>query len=197
VDLDWVFATSFFDCVQATETAMDMALVREVGVEIKTGGIKNLANLEAFVLASKPLSTFKNEDRNIGSDWLMLKYRQELCKWHRTVLERFFRKIVDGELMSVVEKTLITNVNRQLARPKSITCVSELEQYLKSITSRYPGAFAWLPKHEERAALAKFHDDPEFCFMDMNMNENPGCWLKLKIRQELCAFLIAPSTQSS
>ena len=210
VDLDWVFATTFFGCVQETETAMDMDLVRKVGNEIKAGEIKTLDEIETFFLASKqsfpgpkawawvPKNRFEErellefanevEDRTAGSEnWLLLQYRQELFQWNRTVLQRFFGKIgkiVDGKLSSVVGTDLAADVNRQLANPKRITSVPELERYLKSITANYREAFAWTPKYEEQAALMKF--DPEFCLMDMT--ENSGCWLNLKIRQELCAF---------
>jgi hypothetical protein len=95
-NVEFAFAKTFFDSVGPAETAMDMSLVHEVRSGMASGRISTMAELNEFLLESKPrfpeawawrptdgeqkmelLALYSDQDKHDISDvWLLLKHRQ-------------------------------------------------------------------------------------------------------------------------
>ena len=206
VDVEFALVKTFYDCAQPADTALDMALVREIAASIQSGSIKSMAELDAFLRASKPrfpeawawkpegraqerkLGLLYSETDNfvVPETWLQLKHRQEQLEWKWSVLERFFRKVAAGELASAVDQRLAADITRRMAKDKAINSVGLLEQYLDWSVARHSEAFAWKPKDRAQQEALLTHKGNHM--QASGQDANVGRWLKLKIRHELCTF---------
>ena len=206
VDVDFVLAKLYFESVQPGATAMHAALVQHVGESISDGSVKDLPGLEACIRRSIPLSPQPwlpadglqqkelrgllrdEDDLNILENWLLLKVRQELLEWNWHVLERYFQMVANREISTAVDRALAIDVARYMSKNKTINSLVELEMYLNAVVNRHQEAFAWKPTniHAEND-LMRYYAPSSSAGIGANP-DSTGFWLKLKIRQELCAF---------
>lgn len=208
-DVEFIFAKRFFASVQsllhAHRTVMDASLVAEVNKGIKVGGITSVAELEAFLIESKarfpkawgwkpadPLQQRElmlllrdGQDVRAAENWLLLKLRQELLSWNWWVMERFFRMVSNGELSTAIDRALAVDLTRHMVKNKNINTILVLDRLLRQIAGRHPKALGWVPDGPAAAALLDFQSAGDVNDADPNKSE---FWLKLLIRQELCAF---------
>ena len=125
------------------------------------------------------------QDVTAPDNWLLLKLRQELLKWNWCVMERFFRMVSNGELSTAIDRALAVDITRHMAEDKDINNILMLDWLLREIAGRHPKALGWVPDGPAAAALLNFQSAGDVKDADPNKS---GFWLKLLIRQELCAF---------
>jgi len=158
----------------------------------------------------KDIGKYLRDDESLATDdWLLYKIRQELCEYDAFknspmgVLKLYFEKVENGVIQnSAVDKTLAGVLLDEFYKPDcSLKTLADVEALImQEHLSELPedicdaskikvycrDAVLWKPSSgDEAAMLAQFMGKD---FMDLSTQANPGCWLKLKLRQSFGEF---------
>jgi len=158
----------------------------------------------------KDLAKYLRDGESLAKDdWLLYKIRQGFFEYDAFrnspmgVLKLYFEKIENGVIQnSAVDKTLAGVLLDEFYKPGcSLKTIGHVEALImKEHLSELPedisdvsrikvycqNAVIWKPPSgDEAALLAQFMGKD---FMDLNTQANPGCWLKLKLRQSFGEF---------
>jgi hypothetical protein len=159
---------------------------------------------------AKDLSKYLRDGESLAKDdWLLYKIRQGLFEYDAFknspmgVLKLYFEKIEKGVIQnSAVDKTLAGVLLDEFYKPGcSLKTIGDVEALImKEHLSELPedigdasmikmhslNAVLWKPSSGDEAALLTQFMGKDF--MDLNTQANPGCWLKLKLRQSFGKF---------
>jgi hypothetical protein len=158
----------------------------------------------------KDLAKYLRNDESLAKDdWLLYKIRQRLFEYDAFknspmgVLRLYFEKVENGVIQnSAVDKTLAGVLLDEYYKPDcSLKTIGDVEELIiKEHLSELPedicdasmikmhclNAVLWKPLSGDEAALLTQFMGKDF--MDLNTQTNPGCWLKLKLRQSFGEF---------
>jgi hypothetical protein len=152
----------------------------------------------------------RNDDDCLKPEnWLLYKIRQRLFEYDAFknspmgVLQLYFEKIEKGVIQNpAIEKTLAGVLVDEFYKPDcGLKTIGDVEALImKEHLSELPedicdasmikmhclNAVLWKPLSGDEAALLTQFMGKDF--MDLNTQANPGCWLKLKLRQSFGEF---------
>jgi hypothetical protein len=163
------------------------------------------------VAQQKDLTKYLRNDESLSKDvnWLIYKIRQGLFEYDAFknspmgVLTLYFEKVENGVIQNfAVDKTLAGILLDEFYKPGcSLRTIGDVEALImKEHLSELPedicdvsrikvhcrNAVLWKPSSgDEAALLTQFMGED---FMDLNTQANPGCWLRLKLRQSFGEF---------
>jgi hypothetical protein len=226
-DLELLLAKSYLFRNLRCDTAINKVLLDGAKEGITAGTIRSWPDLQAFFLENLALlpkwqpkdekqcmelqrltlAGEQDEVNDATSEYpLLLKIRQELQGYSRTVLEEFFETLANAEPPSPFSMCMIRNpsavgqgfakdISHQMRKDKNITDFDTLETWLEVLMEDNSEASTWTPKTgKEQEALMHYitGDCARFWIGNSGMLKlAPGFWLILKIRQELCAHILS------
>jgi hypothetical protein len=152
----------------------------------------------------------RNDDDGLKPEiWLLYKIRQRLFEYDAFknspmgVLQLYFEKIENGVIQNpAIDKTLAGVLLDEFYKPGcSFKTIGDLEALImnehlsklpddvcdiSNIKINCRNSVLWKPSSGDEAALLTQFMGKDF--MDLNTQANPGCWLKLKLRQSFGEF---------
>jgi hypothetical protein len=226
--LELLLAKSYLFRNLDSNTAINEVLLKGAKEGIAAGTIRSWPDLQAFFLENLSLlpkwqpkdekqlmelqrltlADEQDEVNDATSEYpLLLKIRQELQGYSRTVLEGFFDTLANAEppspfslcminKPSAVGQGLAKDVVHYMSTNKEITDFNALEILLETLMEGHSDAVSWKPPtgKEQEALMQYITGDCARFWIGKSDGVKvlaPGFWLMLKIRQELCVHILS------
>jgi hypothetical protein len=193
--------------VKVDKTAMDEATLKKNKAKMDADAAmlkETKAKIEAKIDAAMPKEITARGLSVLEAFVKELKIRQALKECGRTVLQKFFETLANAEDPADPSSGVIKNpraglakdVLHHMSKDKAITGFNTLEILLETLMEGHSDAVAWKPETgKEQEALMQYitGDCAKFWIGTSGSAKAlaPGFWLKLKIRQELCAHILS------